>query len=175
MSDRDGMNSACTLGDALRALPQVEPQPDLWPGLAQALAARKRRRWRHALPLALAASLALFALVPRLAKDPVAALPAPSEDAATGLRPSPETNGELSALHQRSQTLERWIASAMQAPLDGRDLMAAVEVEDMIGLVDVQLGATRGDADALPLWRQRVALLEDLAVIRGSSYAIAAN
>ncbi len=53
--------------------------------------------------------------------------------------------------------------------------MAAVEVEDLIGLVDVQLGATRGDADALPLWRQRVALLEDLATIRVNRYAIAAN
>ena len=56
-----------------------------------------------------------------------------------------------------------------------RDLMAAVEVEDMIGLVDLQLEAARGDADALPLWRQRVGLLEDLATIRTSPYALAAN
>ena len=53
--------------------------------------------------------------------------------------------------------------------------MAAVEVEDLIGLVDVQLGATRDRTDALPLWRQRVALLEDLATIRGSAFAIAAS
>jgi hypothetical protein len=53
--------------------------------------------------------------------------------------------------------------------------MAAVEVEDLIGLVDVQLGGARGEADALPLWRQRVALLEDLAAIRGSAFALAGN
>ena len=53
--------------------------------------------------------------------------------------------------------------------------MAAVEVEDLIGLVDVQLGGARGDADALPLWRQRVALLEDLAAIRGNGLALAEN
>jgi hypothetical protein len=53
--------------------------------------------------------------------------------------------------------------------------MAAVEVEDLIGLVDLQLGGARAPTDALPLWRQRVALLEDLATIRGSAFAIAAN
>ena len=53
--------------------------------------------------------------------------------------------------------------------------MAAVEVEDLIGLVDVQLTGARGDADALPLWRQRVALLEDLAAIRGNGAALAAS
>ena len=64
---------------------------------------------------------------------------------------------------------------AARAPQDGRDLMAAVEVEDLIGLVDVQLGGTSGDADTLPLWRQRVALLEDLAAIRGNAFALAGN
>jgi len=53
--------------------------------------------------------------------------------------------------------------------------MAAVEVEDLIGLIDVQLGGVRGDADALPLWRQRVALLEDLAAIRGNAFTLAEN
>jgi len=79
-------------------------------------------------------------------------------------------------LHQRSQTLERWIAAvAARAPQDSRDLMAAVEVEDLIGLVDVQLGGAQGDTDALPLWRQRVALLEDLATIRSNAFALAGN
>jgi hypothetical protein len=85
-------------------------------------------------------------------------------------------NDELDALRSRSQTLERWVAAvAAHAPQSSRDLMAAVEVEDLIGLVDVQLGATRDRTDALPLWRQRVALLEDLATIRGSAFAIAAS
>jgi len=83
---------------------------------------------------------------------------------------------EIAQLHQRSQTLERWIAAvAARAPQDSRDLMAAVEVEDLIGLVDVQLGGAQGDADALPLWRQRVALLEDLATIRSNAFALAGN
>ena len=38
----------------------------------------------------------------------------------------------------------------------------------MIGLVDVQLAApdASDDAAAMPLWRRRVALLEDLSILR---------
>jgi hypothetical protein len=174
MHDRDGMNPTVSLADALRALPPAEPQPDLWPELARSLHARRRRPWRYALPAALAAGIALFALAPRpTTTDPGA--PATQQTAAADTSPAPSAARELSALHERSQALERWIAAATVAPLDSRDLMAAVEVEDLIGLVDVQLAATRGDDDALPLWRQRVSLLEDLATIRVNRYAIAAN
>jgi len=163
-----------TLAAALRALPDAAPQPDLWPDLARELAARKRRRiWRHAIPAALAAAVLLALLLPRTATPPSTPLagvsPAPKATA-------PVSNDELDSLRTRSQTLERWVAAvAAHAPQSSRDLMAAVEVEDLIGLVDVQLGATRDRADALPLWRQRVALLEDLATIRGSAFAIAAS
>lgn len=174
MHDRDGMNSPVSLADALRALPPAEPQPDLWPDLARSLRARRRRPWRYALPAALAAGIALFVLAPRpTTTDP--GMPATQPTAATDTSAAPSAAHELSVLHERSQALERWIATATVAPLDGRDLMAAVELEDLIGLVDVQLGATRGDDDALPLWRQRVSLLEDLATIRVNRYAIAAN
>jgi hypothetical protein len=178
MPDRDdSMNpeSERSLASALRALPDAVPQPDLWPELARTLAARRRpRRWRQVVPVALAAGLALALLLPaRLRHVPAEAVPGAPVVAAA---PAAVDGGELAGLHQRSQTLERWIAAvAARAPQDSRDLMAAVEVEDLIGLVDLQLGAAHTDADALPLWRQRVALLEDLATIRGSAWAIAAN
>lgn len=178
MSDRDRMKTSPEhpLATALRALPESAPQPDLWPDLAQALAMRRRRRpWRYALPAALAAGIALVALIPQRVTQPGSAPVAPSRVTTTAPTATQPATDELSNLHQRSQTLERWLAAATRSPQDGRDLMAAVELEDMIGLVDVQLGATRGEADALPLWRQRVALLEDLATIRGSAYTLAAN
>jgi hypothetical protein len=185
MSGRNGMNDPTpdsTLAAALRALPESAPQPDLWPELAQALLQRRRRRiWRYALPAAIAAGIAIALLLPRspMREDtapPVASAPAtnatPDNPAPTQVAPAQE----LAQLHQRSQTLERWIAAvAARAPQDSRDLMAAVEVEDLIGLVDVQLGGARGDADALPLWRQRVALLEDLATIRSNAFTLAGN
>ena len=181
MSRRDSLDDRAAnaaLASALRALPESAPQPDLWPELARALDERRNpRRWRYALPVALAAGLALALLLPRTAthdvEAPRTATVASAQTPATANVPDDE---ELARLHDRSRTLERWIAAvAARAPQDSRDLMAAVEVEDLIGLVDVQLGGARGDADALPLWRQRVALLEDLAAIRGNAFALAEN
>lgn len=172
-----------SLAAALRALPESAPQPDLWPELAQALLQRRRRRvWRYVLPAAIAAGVAIALLLPRSA---VREDTTPHVVSTPTTTPSPASQStstqavpaqELAQLHQRSQTLERWIAAvAARAPQDSRDLMAAVEVEDLIGLIDVQLGGARGDGDALPLWRQRVALLEDLATIRGNAFALAEN
>jgi hypothetical protein len=175
------------LAAALRALPGETPGPDAWPQLAQSLARRGARRRhphrRHALwllPPALAAALALTLLLPRPASEPTGSTPMPSVAAGPevpgGTPATAAASDELASLRQRSQSLERWIAAvSAHAAQDSRDLMAAVEVEDLIGLVDVQLNATRGRADALPLWRQRIALLEDLAMIRGSGVAMAAN
>lgn len=195
MPDRDHtLNPAADpspLAAALRALPGATPRPDPWPQLAQSLgrrAARRRHPYRrHALwllPPALAAALALALLLPRSASEPSVSTPTPSVAAGPGgpagtpaIAPAiAPASDELASLRQRSQSLERWIAAvSAHAAQDSRGLMAAVEVEDLIGLVDVQLNATRGRADALPLWRQRIALLEDLAMIRGSGVAMAAN
>jgi len=183
MPDCNGMIPQRTLGDALRALPDAAPQPDLWPQLAQSLARQRRvRRWRIALPAALAAGVALALLLPRVVERdapvqmPVATVtPAPNPSVATANTPSMPTNAtatadQVDALRHRSHSLETWIAAvSAQAPQNGRDLMAAVEVEDLIGVVDVQLDATRNEAEALPLWKRRVALLEDLATIRGAA------
>jgi len=164
-----------TLAAVLRALPVAAPPADLWPGIARAHARRSRRRaWRYGLPVALAAALVCAVLVPRgtpsqrspIAFTPAAAI-APQTDAVVD---------ELADLRDRSRTLDRWIAAvAARAPQNSRDLMAAVEIEDLIGLVDLQLGAAHGNGESLPLWRQRVALLEDLATVRGSAWAIAAS
>jgi hypothetical protein len=185
MSVRDGtltINPERSLAAALRALPEAAPTPDIWPDLARALARKQHsRRWRYVLPAALAAGVALALLIPhtpvgqRAAPTPTAATTSSNANATPPATP-PGDDAELDNLHQRSQSLERWIAAvAAHAPQDSRGLMAAVEVEDLIGLVDVQLGATQGDADALPLWRRRVALLQDLATIRGNAFTVAAN
>ena len=183
-NDLDIHPSDASLAAALRALPESAPEPDLWPELSRALGEKRTpRRWRYVIPAAIAAAIALAVLLPRSAPrdveaplaNPLAAMPAPATPKST-LESTPVSTDELAQLSRRSRTLERWIAAvAARAPQDGRDLMAAVEVEDLIGLVDVQLGGASGDADALPLWRQRVALLEDLAAIRGNAFALAGN
>ena len=83
---------------------------------------------------------------------------------------------DLAALQLRSRSLERWLrdTGAASAPQSTQDLAASAEIEDMIGLVDVQLGATDpADANAaLSLWHRRVALLEDLSTLRYSANAL---
>ena len=83
---------------------------------------------------------------------------------------------QLAALQQRSQDLERWLSETgdVAAPLQGQDLLAATEIENLIGLVDVELAAPREMQDA-GLWKRRVDLLEDLSALRYSNYQLAAG
>ncbi len=76
-------------------------------------------------------------------------------------------NEGLAALQSRSHALERWLrdTGAASAPKSAQDLAASAELEDMIGLVDVQLSGVDENA-SLSLWRRRVSLLEDLAMLR---------
>lgn len=141
---------------------------------------RHSRRW---VPAALAAGLALFAivLVP-MNHDAVVPQPmthtagsegAPGVNSTKGSTTSSTT--ELAELRSESGRIEEWLRTlkADETPLDGRSLMAATEIEDMIGLIDLQLAAgsdTGNDTQAL--WRDRVELLRDLAAVR-TTYSLA--
>ena len=184
------------LPEALRALPQVAPAQSAWPQLAATLAAqgtrdRVKARRRHFLPVAIAAGIALAvaatallhlsprpsALGPQLATVSQPAASSSTNAANTANATTPQTAIEqLAALQQRSQELEQWLRETTRAaaPLSGQDLAAATEIEDMIGMVDMQLGAQQSNG-GLPLWQRRVALLEDLTVLRYSSYSVAAS
>jgi len=155
---------------------------------------RVSRRLRWAVPASLAAGIVLaFAAMAMLQRHgahapavATVALPAASNSAnvanTTNVANSQDTDTsiasdsgvQLEALQQHSQALERWLRETSRAagPLPGQDLAAATEIEDMIGLVDVQLGSSTRDGD-LRLWRRRVALLEDLTALRYSRYSLA--
>lgn len=142
---------------------------------------------RHWLPAGVAAALALVAvaLMPtnRLDAPPPVTTPPATTAAVTG---APATTtaassgaatgaAELAQLRGESARIEEWLRllKADETPLDGRSLMAATEIEDMIGLIDLQLAAdsdSTGDTQAL--WRSRVALLRDLAAVR-TTYSLA--
>ncbi|MEP6939398.1 MAG: hypothetical protein ABI846_06505 [Rudaea sp.] len=180
------------LGDALRALPLATPPAAAWSDLAASLAsaapaqdARRRRPRRFALPVAVAAGV-VFAFIatlsmraPRLAEEATHASAGeratkPSAAASSVHNAANDTNDEnvqgLDAMQSQSRALERWLRDTGRdsAPQTAQDLAASAEIEDMIGMVDVQLaspGAGHAPA-ALPLWQRRVALLEDLATLR---------
>ena len=192
MSDRNA-RTELSLAHALRALPLAAPQRDLWQTLAAELApqVRKPARRRFAVPAAIAAgvlALAAALLLPRSREhaSPQVATVAPlaASSVANGANAANGTNAknpaaadpeaQLIALETRSQQLERWLSEtrAAAAPLPGQDLAAAAELEDLIGLVDVELAAA-ARKEALPLWRYRVNLLEDLTALRYSNYRLA--
>lgn len=200
MSDRtpsDGageLNAAVSLGDALRALPQLAPTTSAWPQLAERLAAersaqyaRRRSARRYLWPAGIAAAFALAFSATFVTRKPPAPRAAATESAAGASsvhNAANSTNSHavplaadagIAALQTRSRALEQWLrdTGAASAPQSAQDLAASAEIEDMIGLVDVQLSAVdASDAAALPLWRRRVALLEDLSTLRYSANAL---
>lgn len=183
------------LGTALRGLPLQSPTCDVWSQLAAELTPRARRRaWPF---VAIAAAVLIAIAATMMLPHP----PATVAHVATSNNPSANTDGDtntattsgdmkthdqLMALQMRSRELEQWLnqTSAAAAPLPGRDLAAASEIESLIGVVDVQLAASdqpdveRRDADGRDeekLWRRRVDLLEDLTALRYSNYRLAEN
>jgi hypothetical protein len=200
------LNSATpiTLGDALRALPQLAPEQTTWAEMAARLAREPkivnqqppRRSRRYVWPIGIAAALVLgfsATTVLRMQSAQRAPLDVATDTAATesgsgassvhnaanstNSHESPSTpTASLAYLQTRSRALELWLreTSAASAPQSAQDLAASAEIEDMIGLVDVQLGAVDADDSnaTLPLWRRRVALLEDLSTLRYSANAL---
>ncbi|UXI67580.1 hypothetical protein [Tahibacter amnicola] len=174
-SDTTGLTDEA-VGAALRELPLVAPASPVWTQLEQSLRAQglvreaqpRRRDWRIAAIAAGLAAVAVTFLVlrPTPPATPVVATAAPVAGAT-----------EIDQLRRDSQRLETWLrdVASQGAPLDGADLMAATEIEDLIALVDLQLaGGNESSTETAALWRQRVELLRDLAVVR-TSYSLADN
>jgi hypothetical protein len=189
MSDR---NRQLNLADALRELPLQAPERSAWPQLAAQLQSQAVRPdamriepfRRFAVPAALAAALATVFLVaykPPTSRPVATVAPAAASSNTNGVKAGNVHNAatdaaQLATLQQRSQALERWLQQTGEAamPLQGQDLIAATEIENLIGLVDVELAAPQEMRDA-GLWRRRVALLEDLSALRYSNYELAAG
>ncbi len=153
------------LGQALTHLPEAQA-PDLWPQIARRARPDRPRHWqRIGIPLALAASLVLSLLL-WPAGRPTDETHSPAVVATSS--PTDTGSNLLPALRQRSQRLEDWVRmlDAKGAPLDGPSLASATRLEDMIGMVDMQLADTH-DAPRVQsaLWQQRVDLLQQLAAL----------
>ncbi|WP_386067183.1 hypothetical protein ACFJIW_22095 [Tahibacter sp. UC22_41] len=191
---QDVVGAAPMNADAPRTADDASMQTEMLrhAGAAPAHSARRARNSRsatsrrHWLPVGVAAALALIAvaLMPTNRMDtPLPVTTSPATVAGTG---TPVTTAaavddaatgaaDLAQLRGESARIEEWLRllKADETPLDGRSLMAATEIEDMIGLIDLQLAAgsdSTGDTQAL--WRNRVALLRDLAAVR-TTYSLA--
>jgi hypothetical protein len=149
------------LRDALRALPLVEPATCALPALQAKLARRQRERSRRRwLPLAAAAAIGVVALVPML-RGGLAPTASPVGSA---------LDADTAALIAQNQIYESALRSAAFSgrPLSARSAMAGAEIEDLIGMLDLELSAAPDDDAARALWQQRLALMHDLASVRAN-------
>ena len=179
---REQMKSS--LGDALRGLPMQSPGRDAWSQLAAELAPARARRRAWPYVAAAAAVLIAVAAVLTIPHRPATVATVESSNSASTNTSEPanvtaiDTSNQLTALQTRSRKLEQWLheTAGAAAPLPGRDLAAAMEIENLISVVDVQLAAptpSDGQRDEEKLWRRRVDLLEDLTALRYSNYRLA--
>ena len=141
---------------ALRALPVQRPPRDRWPEVrAVAAGAKRRRRWVATGWMSLAAAAALAVVV--------------------GIKPGRWGGGQMAV---QPMSLDSLVAASQQLEdalrtldptsrvLSGRAASTIAELEDAIALVDAQLGEAQrsgaGRDDLLPLWQQRVQLMNRL-------------
>ncbi len=175
-----------SLGDALRELPMHAPNGDVWSQLTAELGTSARTR-RRTWPYFAAAAAVLIAVAAMLTMPhrpaTVANVATSNATSANTSEPAnvaaidPTNPEQLTALQTRSRELEQWLhqTAGAAAPLPGRDLAAAMEIENLISVVDVQLTAPdqSNRHDEEKLWRRRVDLLEDLTALRYSNYRLA--
>lgn len=155
-------NDDAALAGALRALPLATPQRSAWASLQRELAqsqpvAPQRRtlpKWIALAATVLAAIAGVRLLQPPASPETSAATTAPSE--------------QTLALIEQSQHLDALIATldARSVPIDAPSAMASAELEDLIGLTDLQLNTATRDDEAQALWSRRVDLMTRLADTR---------
>ena len=159
------------LAAALRALPLAAPAQSEWPRLSEAFAARARRRrnTRWTAVFAVAAVLALAVGLGRLqlaerAPDVALATATPAQD-------------ETDALIARNQELQAMLRGfdMQSAPMDGEAALASARLEDLIAMLDVELGDAPAPVEAQALWQQRLVLLQELASVRQQGQAAVAQ
>ncbi|MGH8233908.1 MAG: hypothetical protein ACREPU_06895 [Rhodanobacteraceae bacterium] len=174
--DHDRMNDDAALAAALRAIPATLPARDAWADLAARI--RRRRNTRRAvwftLPAAFAAGIALAVLWPRASLH--APSPTPIRAAQSVTAPAnTTTDTDIAALQASSRQWQTWVQNLDDngAPLNDRALAQAVALQDRIGLVDLQLSATRDPATLTDLWQQRITLLQRLGLLHLQPYMVA--
>lgn len=146
MADISAQHHGITVGQALRDLPLEAPMQSAWPMLSTRVPKKKSR---HYLPMALAAGIALFALVPlSLNSPPVTRSP---------------TDALLQSAMQQSSQLENILLATRNSTAGNASAeVISLALEDRIHAIDSELGsATLTPAQQLNLWQQRIDILQE--------------
>ena len=167
------MNEDALLAAALHALPASPPGTDAWPALAARIRRRQavRKTIGFVLPAAMAAGIALAFALPHVRfHAPAPVRVARTNDSATGL-----VAASITKLQASSRQWQAWVGDLDRngAPLDDQQLARAVSLLDQIGMVDLQISASRDTATLSELWQQRIALLQQLGLLHLQPYMVA--
>ena len=164
-----------TIAEAFGRLPLETPDRSAWPQLERRIAAaapaRPRPRWPFA--LAMAATLAVAALAPRM----MAPAGAPVADPVATTPPLATAPIPLEELMIESARLENFITAVDDDEMASANAAAlSLEFEDRLRRIDVALSTPTLDPDSRTrLWQQRVTLLRDYAGVQGTSQWLAAD
>jgi len=154
---------------ALQQLPLLAPPADQFARVAIAIARRKRIPRVRQVLFAVAAVIALAAVIPSVIRQ---SNEQPAVVATTSSQPPVDDPSQ--ELIARNQWLEAMVR-AQGEPMDAASAYASAELEDLIGMVDVQLSATDEPAEQVALWEQRLSLMQNLASVRTQSMAVVRN
>ena len=159
------MNDTIPLAQALRALPLEAPAQSLWPALQ---ARRPKPPASPVWPLAAAASAALLAVLLQYRGTPGDSVPA---NAASVTAPS-----EITRLMDRSAQLENIFYAVQDDARSSATVIASnLGIEEQLAAIDTQLAGQPDTPDALALWRQRVALLDQGVALNNANAAYRAE
>ena len=155
-------DSSTNLGAALRALPLLAPERSAWPALQARLAARRRRaiakRW---VPALAAAALIALAVAPLLRKTAPAG-PATTTTASAPAAAQPDATLAKLIDANRGAEARRRLQRGLSSELDGDAALASAQLEDLVGLVDVQLQSVSDPKQSAALWQRRLDLVNTL-------------
>lgn len=166
MMQADDSGKERAMAAALRALPMLHPPVSALPRLKtlwKSEQARRKPAWQTHW-WAIAAGVAVMGL---------------GLGTVMFTRPSPEVVTQ--ALSPAQNKIELLMAQSAEwesalhrfeqqsIPMDAGMALASAELEDLIGLTDLQLGATETDSQAESLWQRRVNLMSRLAEVRTQS------
>lgn len=146
MADISARHHGIGIGQALRDLPLEAPMHSAWPLLLAQIPKKKPRRY---LPMALAAGIALFAIIPLSLRSP----------------PVTETlsDSRLQSMMRQSSQLETLLVATRNSTAGNASAeVISLSLEDRIQAIDSELAsATLSPTQQLNLWQQRVDILQE--------------
>ena len=146
MADISARQYGISIGQALRDLPIETPMQSAWPLISKQIPKKKSR---HYLPMALAAGIALFALVPLSLNSPPVI--------------ENQTDAQLQAAMQQSSQLENILVATRNSTASNASAeVISLALEDRIHAIDNELASgALNPAQQLNLWQQRIDILQE--------------